>query len=67
MGRGNGARTVNYKEDGNTHKHTWTFGLLPISNEALKEKWGFQLNSDSDGDVIRLRAQLVAKVFSERH
>lgn len=40
---------------------TWEFIDLPKDKKALDSKWVYRVKSDKDGNVVRLKARLVAR------
>lgn len=44
---------------------TWTLEKLPEGKKAIKCKWIFTTKQDTNGDIIRYKARLVARGFSQ--
>lgn len=45
--------------------NTWEPAFLPKEKNLTKTKWVFQRKKDSDGNVVRHRARLVAKGYEQ--
>ena len=45
---------------------TWTLVELPEGRKVVDNKWVFKLKRNSDGEVYRYKARLVARGFSQR-
>ena len=44
---------------------TWMLMTLPVSRKAISCKWVFKHKMDENGDVVRFKARLVARGFSQ--
>jgi hypothetical protein len=44
---------------------TWTLTTLPVGRKAISCKWVFKHKTDEKGDVVRFKARLVARGFSQ--
>jgi hypothetical protein len=46
---------------------TWTMIDLPAQRKAIGLKWVFRVKRDKHGAVIRYKARLVVKSYSQQH
>lgn len=46
--------------------NTWTLETLPINQKITTCKWVYTKKLDSDGNVQRCKARLVAKAYTQR-
>jgi hypothetical protein len=46
--------------------NTWTLTELPLGRRAISLKWGFKVKRDGQGAMIRHKARLVVKGYSQR-
>ena len=47
--------------------NTWELVPPPIGCKSIGLKWIFKLKRNSEGDVVRYKARLVVKVYSQKH
>ena len=47
--------------------NTWELVPPPIECKPIGLKWIFKLKRNSDGDVVRYKARLVVKGYSQKH
>ena len=47
--------------------NTWELVPPPIGCKPIGLKWIFKLKRNSDGDVVRYKARLVVKGYSQKH
>ena len=45
--------------------HTWTLEPLPKNRQAIGSKWVFKMKRDSQGNVERFKARIVAKGYAQ--
>lgn len=48
-------------------KNTWIETTLPDNRRAISAKWVFKRKRDADGNVIKFKARLVARGFTQIH
>lgn len=46
--------------------HTWELTDLPANRKAIDVKWVFKTKKDVDGNIVRHKARLVVKGYSQR-
>ena len=46
---------------------TWDLVKLPKDRKAIKNKWVFKTKRNNDGDIVRHKARLVAKRYTQRY
>ena len=45
--------------------HTWTLEPLPKNRNAIGSKWVFKMKRDSQGNIERFKARIVAKGYAQ--
>ena len=45
---------------------TWEEAILPPGRKAIKNKWVFKVKENMDGEIIRFKARLVGKGFTQK-